>query len=218
VAQLPPGGGNLCCAAATRRLRTWSVGRTFPSPARRRLRPQRRRNYRLGTVIASSRGARARFANCHHVVAIQIKYPSKFKLPQRRRFQHVLESGMTAALPPIRTIGITFVFRTDIVCTRRDSAHKDAEQQCQSDKTTHETALFSSDEVTGAIMRCRGRPKYELLHSGSFHSPAAPASVTRHGRSYVDGRTCGWESVTVTDSGRARKAHARHRAAKAGVT
>jgi hypothetical protein len=47
----------------------------------------------------------------------------------------------TAALPPIRTIGIAFVFRTEIVGTRRDGAQDDAKQQCQSDKTTHGTNL-----------------------------------------------------------------------------
>jgi hypothetical protein len=45
------------------------------------------------------------------------------------------DAGLTiAALPPIRTIGIAFVFRTDIVGARRDGAHDDAEQQCQSEK------------------------------------------------------------------------------------
>jgi hypothetical protein len=73
----------------------------------------------------------------------------------------------TAALPPIRTIGIALVLWTKIVGTRRDGAQDDAEQQCQSNKMAHGNNLVSNDEVTSVTMRCRGRPKYEWVHMRS---------------------------------------------------
>jgi hypothetical protein len=85
------------------------------------------------------------------------------------------DAGLTtAALPPIRTIGMAFVFRTDIVCTRRDGAHDDAKQQCQSDKTTHGTALISGDEVTRSLCAAVVARNTSCFTAALFIRPPGP--------------------------------------------
>jgi hypothetical protein len=88
----------------------------------------------------------------------------------------------TAALPPIRTVGIAFVFRTGIVGTRRGGAHDDTERQCQSDKTTLGTALISSDEVTGSLCAAVGTQNMSCFTGAYFIRPAARDAPTGEGR------------------------------------
>jgi hypothetical protein len=130
-----------------------------------------------GTASKAHDAHRARAGHRGSAQRTRHQYPARQRQVASRHREPIAgaDAGLTtAALPPIRTIGIAFVFRTEIVGTRRDGAQDDAEQKCQSDKTTHGTNLVSNDEVTGSVCAVRGRPKYEPLHSGSFHSPGGP--------------------------------------------
>jgi hypothetical protein len=101
-----------------------------------------------------------------------------YSIRDRRMLRRTARSPGTAALPPIRTIGIAFVFRTDIVCTRRDGARDDADRRGAANRCNHRAATRAGRKGPGAA-----RLRLRLRRSLAPHRPRTPTAMSAGGRS-----------------------------------